>query len=514
MPAAPMPDLALTALLGLALLLAVGVGEALRVWAGVRPEHSRRVVHALVGVLVALAVPRFAGPAGVYALAALFAAANVVAVRRRLFPGMHGIARASWGTVTFPLALLVALAACWTLDPAAMAGARPGRLFALQAAFLVLALADPAASLVGMGLRRPGAYRLGGHTKSLAGSAVFFALAAALVALVLARWGPAGWTPTTTAAAVLAAAALATAAEALGTRGWDNLAIVVAVVVPLVALHDDPGRADDLLLALGLATAFAAAAFAARFLDLSGAVAAGVLAVGVVGFGGMAWAVPGLVFFVLSSLLSKAGRRRKAAAERLAEKSSRRDAGQVYANGGVAGALLAAYAVAPHPALWWGFVGAFAAAAADTWGTEIGTLVGGPTRQLLTGRRVPPGTSGGVSLAGTAGAVAGAGAVAVSAAPWAGAFAAPPFATAGGLVVFLGAVGVGAAVLDSALGASWQARYRAPDGAITERAAGPDGAPLPLAAGVRWLTNDRVNLACTLAGGLLPVLAGLGVRAL
>jgi len=252
-----------------------------------------------------------------------------------------------------------------------------------------------------------------------------------------------------------------------------------------------------------LALAFAVLAWRIGFLSGSGAAASGLLAFGVVA-AGWAWAIPGLTFFVLSSLLSRAGRRRKAAAERLAEKGSRRDAGQVLANGGVAGALLALHALAPHPALYWGFVGAFAAAAADTWGTEIGTWAGGPTWQVATGRRVLPGTSGGVSLAGTLGAVAGALAVVGSALPFASRFL--EGWSLGPTTALVAGAAVGAALLDSVLGATVQARYRSPDGALTERPMA-DGRPLPLAAGWRGITNDVVNLACTLVGGLVPVIA-------
>ena len=62
-------------------------------------------------------------------------------------------------------------------------------------------------------------------------------------------------------------------------------------------------------------------------------------------------------------------------------------------------------------------------------------------------------------------------------------------------------VGVGAAVLDSLLGATLQARYRLSDGSLTERSE-VDGAALPLAVGVRWLDNDGVNAVCTVSAAL------------
>lgn len=248
--------------------------------------------------------------------------------------------------------------------------------------------------------------------------------------------------------------------------------------------------------ALGFVAAFAFFVLTLRVgvLTRSGALAGSVLAWMLVALGGWAWAVPALTFFVLSSAWSLVGRRR--AAEALAEKGSRRDAGQVLANGGVGALLLALAAVAPAwtGVAYAGFVGAFAAAAADTWATEVGTLLGGPTRRLGVGARVPPGTSGGVSLGGTLGAVAGAASVALAA------------GLAGGMhtvaVAVVAAAGVAAAFLDTALGATLQARYRRPDGALTERTH-DGGAALPLAAGWRWVTNDGVNLAATAAGAAL-----------
>ena len=487
-----------TAVFGAVLLAFVGLGEGLRL-AGVRPEHTRRIVHAGVGLATAVCPPFFAHPGGIYALAALFVVVNVVAIRRRLFLGMHGIARASWGTVAFPVALLAGLWLCWTLDPS--------RIYALQTAFLVLAVSDPLASIVGQGVARPGPYRVNGQTKSVAGSAAFAASAAGLIAVGVAAWGPEAWGVRELAACAVTGAALATAAEALGTRGWDNLLLALAVMVALTLVHERPGETARTLAAAATAIAFGLMAWRVGFLDLSGTLAASMLAWAVVSVGGAAWAVPAFTFFFASSLLSRVGRRRKAAAEARAAKGSRRDAGQVLANGGVAAALLVATLFAGADALaalYWGFVGAFAAAAADTWATEIGTLVGGRTRDVLRWRPVAPGVSGGVSLGGTLGGALGAAVVFASAVPFAGAFLTAPGPLAAAALVVGGAVA--ASALDSLLGATLQARYRDADGALTERAV-RDGAPLPLARGVPWVDNDRVNLACTLAGAAVPLVA-------
>ena len=206
-----MTDLSATALFGLALLAAVGMGEALRSKAGWPAEASRQVVHAMTGVLVVACPFLFERPGGIYVLAGGFVLVNLWAAPRRAFPGMHGIRRRSWGTVTFPLALVFALATCWTLDP--------GRVYVLQAAFLVLAVSDPLASVVGMRAERLRRFRVGTNEKSVAGSLAFFLSAWALTAGALTVLGGPPLTLVGVGAAAFVAAALATGAEALAEDG-------------------------------------------------------------------------------------------------------------------------------------------------------------------------------------------------------------------------------------------------------------------------------------------------------
>ena len=109
-----------------------------------------------------------------------------------------------------------------------------------------------------------------------------------------------------------------------------------------------------------------------------------------------------LGFFISSSLLSRLFKRRKANLEEKFSKGSQRDAGQVFANGGIAGLFVILHVLMPE-ALWpWlGFAGALAAANADTWATELGVLSRAAPRLITTGKTVEPGTSGGVSWTGT-----------------------------------------------------------------------------------------------------------------
>ncbi len=177
------------------------------------------------------------------------------------------------------------------------------------------------------------------------------------------------------------------------------------------------------------------------------------------------------------------------AAERGEAKGARRDAGQVFANGG-APALGALLGLAdPRVGLWVLSIG-LAAAAADTWATALGATSPLPPRQLLTGRPVPAGTSGGVTWRGSLGGVAGATSVGVVA--WLG---------SGELRLFAACLGVGTLgmLVDSLLGATLQGRFHCPAcDTATERPRHRCGTIARPVGGIRWLSNDGVNAISTL----------------
>ncbi|MCI0520349.1 MAG: DUF92 domain-containing protein [Chloroflexi bacterium] len=250
-------------------------------------------------------------------------------------------------------------------------------------------------------------------------------------------------------------------------------------------------------LALGALIGYAA--WRAGALTAGGAWAAALTGGLIFGLGGLPWAALLLAFFLSSSLLSRLFRRRKAALEANYAKGSRRDAGQVLANGGLGALLAVAHALWPEAAWpWAAFAGAMAAVNADTWATELGVLNPAPPRLITTGRAVERGTSGGVSLAGYAAALGGATLIALCAA----AFDPSPGALRLGLAVVL--AGLLGSTFDSLLGATLQAIYTCPrcEKETERHPLHSCGAPTTLCRGWRWLDNDAVNFLASLAGAV------------
>lgn len=151
---------------------------------------------------------------------------------------------------------------------------------------------------------------------------------------------------------------------------------------------------------LPVTLAFALAARLLRAVNWSGAAAGALVTFAVflgTGPGGFAGVV---AVFLLTSLATRIGYRRKQALG-TAEKREGRSARQVLANLGVAAAAGAALLLWPVPALVLAVAGSLAEAAADTVSGELGQALE-PRAYLITNfHPVEPGTNGGISLSGT-----------------------------------------------------------------------------------------------------------------
>ncbi|HYL92302.1 MAG TPA: DUF92 domain-containing protein [Alphaproteobacteria bacterium] len=211
------------------------------------------------------------------------------------------------------------------------------------------------------------------------------------------------------------------------------------------------------LLALAITASFALLAWLTRGVNASGALAGAVIAfIMAVRDLRFFWLL--LAVFALTHLATRWKRSTKVSS-RLAEPANGRTASQVMANLGLAGVLVA-FAPAPFHLL---ALAALVELVADTISSEVGTAYPGRTILITSGKRVAPGTDGGISFTGTlAGCV--------------GALAIAGLAFAVGLTserqsVVIVSAGILGMFVDSVLGATLERR--------------------------RWLNNDLVNLLGT-----------------
>lgn len=241
--------------------------------------------------------------------------------------------------------------------------------------------------------------------------------------------------------------------------------------------------------AFSAAGLLALAGWRVGWLTPGGAAAAGIVGGIIFWRAGFAGAVLLGTFFVSASILGEVNRRREGK-----QNAPARDARQVLANGSWAaiGTLLLTAA----PAVGWAaFTGALNAAQADTWATEVGMARAARARLITSGRVVPAGTSGAISLPGTAGGITGA--ILLSGIAL---YLGLPLTVAAGAL--LG--GIAGMLADSLLGATAQGRFFCDRcNAISERSRHRCGTQGRWEGGLRWLDNDGVNFVATAVGAAI-----------
>lgn len=432
-------------------------------------ELFRQTIHIGAGFL-ALAL-RWVSPLHLSWLAATGLCFNAIILPRLgglgLWRREEGWNRRAPGIVLYPLTVLLLLLIFSRRPEVAAAG------------WGLLAFGDGAASLAGLAWGRR---RLPWNpAKSWAGLTAYWLLGGGAVG-VLVQWvAPGDFDGRFVWAMSFGVAFVAALLESMPSRLDDNLAVPLIGALLLVCCLWTEGYWIQLTgltwighfaLAVTVNVVLAGVSYKLEALDRSGWIAASVIGSVVLGFLGWRGYLVLLLFFLLGTLATRVGYRRKANRGVAQSNSGRRSAWNALANGSVAAACALFSLLTPFPELFAvAFAGAMAAATADTLESEIGQLYGGPTLLITSLEPVPVGTDGGVSTVGTmAGAL---GSLGVAA------FGGGIGLYSAAMISVVALAGLVATLLESAVGASLERRGR--------------------------VGNDAVNFFNTLSGALLAV---------
>jgi len=379
------------------------------------PERARQTVHIAMGGWALLL--RYLTWWQTALLGAVALAFNAFVLPhlggRRLYRGADHVRGYSAGMLFYPLAVVL------------LALVFPRRLDIVAAAWGILAAGDGMATLVGRladGRRIPW-----NREKSVAGTAGFVLFGGA-AGVALAWWCRPGAEPLPPAwfslSAPVVAAVVAALVETVPIRLDDNVtvpAIAAATLWTISLMSGDllsaaAGRAASALpLAVMVNVVVAWLGHRARTVSTSGAVGAAIIGTIIsIASGWQGWGLL-MLTFVLASVASRIGLRRKTLMNIAEERGGRRSVGNAIANTGVAAvaAIVAITSYSSEAALV-AFVAALTAAGSDTIASEIGKAFGRRTYLARSFARVPPGTPGALSLEGTVAGLAGAAVLAMA----------------------------------------------------------------------------------------------------
>ncbi len=412
-------------------------------------EKARQIVHIAMGAF-ALLLRWLAW------WQALSLAAAALAFNALILPHIgHALYRAgdrsrgAHGILFYPLAVLLLILVF------------PRRPDIAAAAWGILAAGDGIATLAGRSIGGP--RWQWNREKTLSGSAAF-AIAGASAGVALAWWCRPAEVPTPAVAfaiaAPIAAAIAAAFVETIPVRLDDNLSVAAAAGAVLWLASLASGErlpaalalvSSRLTVALAINAAVAWAGYRAGAVARSGALAGA--AIGIAIYAAVGWQgwVLLLVTFVAASTASRMGLERKTLLGIAEERGGRRGAGNAIANTGVAAAAACIALTSMHAdAARLAFATALAAGGSDTIASEIGKAFGRRTWSITSLRRVPPGTSGAMSLEGTAAGILGAAAL--------GAVAAMLGIVSTGALTAIVIAATAGSLIESWLGATLEAR--------------------------------------------------------
>ena len=425
----------------------------------------RRIIH--IGMVAfALAIGRW-DPAWIALAAVIALLVNVILLpalsRGRIERGTASRFYRDPGLISYPLSILLLSLLFWDQQIYVVVG------------WGAMAFGDSAAQWLGQTWKS--SLLSWNREKSWAGLAGFWLSGTLftwlLLALIPSTTYPAGitwadWLP-------ILAVVMGVSAWAESLRGSidDNLWVpMVAAFVGWVTIEGLPFAMlqlpDDGILGASAIALFMLLSWLSGKIDLSGTLVGGILA-GLI-FAGSGWAGLGclLLLFVIGSVASSFGKKKKQEWGLAQEQGGKRSARHAFCNAGVAGIL--GWIAFTQPELRFGLsivmAASLASATSDTLSSELGTLIGRRYWSVLTLRKGTRGQDGMISLEGTLAGILGAGIVAGG------------YVLASGIsAIWILPIVVAATlanIVDSLLGATFQT----------------------------WdlMTNDSVNFASTLAG--------------
>lgn len=446
-------------------------------------ETSRKLVHILVGNWVFL-TPLFHDLWAVILIPFSFILINSLSLKYKLIKAMERNDD-SLGTVYYAISLFILSGAGFIL----------GWRTLPYIGILTMAYGDGLAAVVGQkwGHRKPFSFA---PNKTLAGSmTVFFAsLVVSAAALYIFR-EDARQTQFTIPLILFVSfltATVSTFIELVGHKGCDNLTLPVgsALFATLSIQFASPGY----FLYLFVSVAILITAYRLKSITTDGMVAALLTAVTLYALGGVWIASALLVFFILGSIVSRLKNDVKKAAEALQEDTGARNWKQVLANSLPAAVLLWIYLFYPGEKifLFLAFT-VFSAAASDTFSSEIGMMSKGRVFSILTGKSLPKGVSGGVTVSGLLAGLLGSVLLSL--------MVLPQFGLTGFIAATL--LGCSGSLIDSILGASIQRKYLSLKGHLQDKENSRSERPYK---GIRFITNNAVNLITLI---LVPILGYL-----
>ena len=441
------------------------------------PNLNRKIIHSIVGVAVSFSPFIFLSNIQPLILALTFLIINLFSYKNNKLKSFHKLNRKTLGTIFFPLAFILIAALFWEYK------------YNIACSFMILAVSDPLSSLAGENIKKPYKYNIWKDVKSYEGSAIMF-LSTFIILMLFSKFIFYQFDTLESFLAIMICCFAITIAEAMSTRGSDNLSVPITAFffIEIFNIINMQNFIIEFSFMIILITIVLFYFYKRKHLSLDGFLSSTLMAGLILGYGGIKFVLPIAIFFILSTLLSKIG------PKNLRESKSGRNVNQVFANGGVGLVLCIYYHFYQTELIYYMFLASIAAANSDTWATEIGKLSRTRPKDIISGRSLSIGESGGITFIGLLGSISGSLVIATI-----GYFL--DIDTSYLIIVFIS--GILGSLFDSILGSTLQSRFILIDGKTIKEKKEPESYHY---SGFLSVNNNSVNFLCTLSAPIFFIL--------
>ena len=444
------------------------------------PSLNRKIIHSMVGIAVSFSPFIFLSNIQPLILAVTFLIINLFSYKHNKLKSFHNLNRKTLGTIFFPLGFIIIASLFWEYK------------YSIACSFMILAVSDPLSSLAGENIKKPHKYSIWEDVKSYEGSAIMF-LSTFIILILFSKFIFYQFDTLESFLAIILCCFAVTIAEAMSIKGSDNISIPLTAfffieIFNIVSMENFIIGFSFVIILITIVLFYF---YKRKHLLLDGFLSSTLMAGLILGFGGLQYVIPIAIFFILSTLLSKIG------PENLHESKSGRNSNQVFANGGVGLVLCIFNHFYQKELIYYMFLASIAAANSDTWATEIGKLSRARPKDIISGRSLNKGESGGITYTGLLGSISGSFVIATV-----GYFL--DINASYLIIVFMS--GVLGSLLDSILGSTLQSRFILMDGKTIKEEKETDNYHY---SGLVFINNNSVNFLCTLSAPIFFILLHL-----
>ena len=459
------------------ILLLIFVCEVLYKKNLLSPQIFRAIIHSSVGIGVSISPFIFESFFQPIFLALVFFSINLFSYKNNQLKSFHDVNRDSLGTIFFPISFIILAIPFWE------------NKYFITSSFMILAISDPLASIVGNFYKKAHFYKISNEIKSIEGSLIMF-LSTSIILLFLSDHIFHGFNINHLTITIFLCSIFITISESISTKGSDNLSIPLTafIFIEMFNFLNESKSIVQFFLTISLIICILFYFYRKNHLSLSGFLSASLMATLITGLGGSFYLIPIIIFFISSTIISKLGNSTEY------KSSINRSVSQVISNGGIPLLICIINHFYQDAILYYAFLASVAAANSDTWGTEIGKLSKIKPIDIISRKKLSKGESGGITNIGLLGSFMGSFIIGLSG---------YLFINDLQYVLLVTLSGWFGAIFDSILGSTLQGRFISEDGLIISENKKYNNY---LFTGINIFDNDLVNLCCTISAPIFFLL--------